>query len=143
METIATLGLLGVYGLLCSIAGGVTGTLLAQRMYARLVRRVDVEVEARATTTRLIAPVDIALNITTPSQATVMIPVETEIVAAPTRGAEMTARILAEAPQIGPRGLSRIFECSTATAQDWYVKSLKIAGRSTGTEIEPTTETPA
>ena len=141
METIALLGLLGVYGLLCSIAGGVTGTLLAQRLYTRLVRRVDVEVVARAITTRIVAPVDIALSVTTPTQATVMIPVETEIVTAPTRGAEMTARILAEAPAIGPRGLSRIFECSPATAQDYYVKSLKIAGRST--EIETITEPPA
>ena len=126
IEAIGALGALGTAAALGGLIGGAIGMLAAVELirFGARKQKVEVEIEARATTTRLIAPVDIALSITTPTKALVTIPVETEIVTAPTRGAELTGRIIAEAPQIGPRALARIFECSTATAQDWYVKSL-------------------
>ena len=102
LDAIGALGALGVAALLGGLIGGAVGMLAAVELirFSARKQKVDVEVEARATTTRLVAPVDIALHITTPSQATVMIPIETEIISAPTRGAELTGRLLTEAPQL-------------------------------------------
>jgi len=117
-----TYALAGVIG---GLVGGALGYAGARAIYDRIVRNVMIEIEATAAT--ITAPVIVDLRLHVPDLEPISVPVEAEIVNA-TPNVELTRRLLDEAPQLGPRALARIFQCSTSTAQTYYVQSAKTNG---------------
>jgi hypothetical protein len=127
--------LLTGFAVVCGALGGAIGYTGARLTYARITRYVEVEVEVQAVAARIVAPVQIDLRVNVPTMEPICVPVEAEIVNH-TPNVELTRRLLDEAPQLGPRALSRIFQCSTSTAQTYYVQSAK-AGGANVTPAEP------
>lgn len=121
--------MLAFFAVLCGGIGGAVGYAAARLTYDRISRYVEVEVDVQAVAARIVAPVQIDLHVTVPELAAISVPVEAELVAN-TPNLELTRRLLEEAPQLGPRALSRILRCSTSTAQTYYVQSLKSVGTS-------------
>lgn len=131
MPTVADLLVLTLLAIVASCIGGMVGGSLgyagARAIYDRIVRDVLVEIET--TTATITAPVVVDLRINQPTLEPISVPVEAELVGASTN-LDLTRRLLEEAPQLGPRALSRILQCSTSTAQTYYVQSLKQVGAS-------------
>lgn len=126
MSELAEIGLLiallALFAILCGGIGGAIGYLASRAAYERIQRFVEVEVDVQAVAARIVAPITVDLRVNQPTLEPISVPVEAELINS-TPNIEMTRRLLDEAPQLGPRALARIFQCSPSTAQTYYVQS--------------------
>jgi hypothetical protein len=133
MSALAEAGLmvaiLAAFAVICGATGGAIGYIVSRAAYERIQRFVEVEVDVQTVTARIVAPVQVDLQVNVPNMAPISVPVEAELVNS-TPNVELTRRLLDEAPQLGPRALARIFQCAPSTAQTYYVQSAKVVGTS-------------